>query len=66
MPCKWMHDPEIGRWWYPQCMGGIYGKEGCTCDRRGLTKDRAAELEKRISKLERRLETALKLPNGER
>lgn len=54
MPCRWMHDPEIGKWWYPQCIGGIYGREGCTCHR-GPQKDRVAELEKRIEKLESRL-----------
>ena len=49
--CRWMHDPEIGRWWYPQCFGGIYSKEGCTCSRIPQ-KDRIAMLEKRIEKLE--------------
>lgn len=53
MPCRWMHDPEIGRWWYPQCMGGIYGKAGCTCGRN--RQDRIEELEKKVEKLERQL-----------
>jgi hypothetical protein len=46
-----MHDRDIGRWWYPQCLGGIYGKKGCTCPRIPQ-KDRIAMLEKRIEKLE--------------
>lgn len=56
MPCRWMHDPEIGRWWYPQCIGGIYGKEGCTCPRSAKAKqDRFDHLERRIEKLESEL-----------
>lgn len=35
MACRWIRDPEIGRWHLPDCMGGaVYGPNGCTCDRR--------------------------------
>jgi hypothetical protein len=57
MACRWMHDPEIGRWWYPECIGGIYGKEGCTCPRGQKAKDdRINQLERRVEKLEKRLD----------
>jgi hypothetical protein len=59
--CRWMHDPKIGRWWYPQCIGGIYGKEGCTCHH--SRKDRVEVLEKRVEKLERQL-AAVMQSNG--
>lgn len=56
MPCRWMHDPKIGRWWYPECMGGIYGREGCTCPRTARAKQhKIDELERRIDQLETKL-----------
>lgn len=52
MRCHWANDPEIGKWWYPHCYGGLYGPEGCYCPREKPKKDQMAELEKRIAKLE--------------
>jgi hypothetical protein len=56
-----MHDPEIGRWHLPGCMGAaVYGPEGCTCpstseeDHRNELETRIASLEERLERLERR------------
>lgn len=52
MRCHWEHDPEIGRWFYPGCMGGaVYGPRHCTCG----PKPRRRDLEQRVAILETEL-----------
>lgn len=59
--CSWQHDPQIGRWFLPGCMGGaVYGESQCTCPKPGpkelderldaLT-DLVAELSRKIDRL---------------
>lgn len=56
--CRWIRDPEIGRWHLPGCMGGaVYGPAQCTCSR-PIKPSRAAsidDLERRVERLERQV-----------
>jgi hypothetical protein len=61
MACHWVHDKEVpgGKFWRPECWGGLYDPDGCYCPRPPrATKDELAErvkrLEKRIADLESR------------
>lgn len=60
--CRWLWDKEIGRWFMPECHGGMHAWDlsGCYCDR---PRNRLEDLESRIEDLERRLAAH---PNGER
>ena len=47
--CSWKSDPEVGRYYLPECMGGaVYGPHGCTCDRRV----RIESIEDRLDRLQ--------------
>jgi hypothetical protein len=52
MACRWMNDKEIGRWYLPECWGGLYDIEGCYCDR-SSPNDEVEQLKKRVQKLEK-------------
>lgn len=56
MRCRWVKDSEVkgGRFWLPECYGGLYGRAGCYCPQEP-EKDRIKMLEERIEKLEARL-----------
>lgn len=56
MACRWMWDKEIGRWFLPECYGGLHawGLSGCYCPR-PRPGDRIEKLEKRVKELERLL-----------
>lgn len=55
--CRWVRDPEIGRYHLPGCMGGaVYGPSGCTCARPIRPRDANIEdLDNRIARIERHL-----------
>lgn len=57
--CRWVPDKEVGRFWLPECFGGIYGPAGCYCPREPKA-DRITALEKRIAKLEKIVNQQLK------
>jgi hypothetical protein len=61
MACRWMWDKEIGRWFLPECYGGLHAWDlsGCYCER---PRNRLEALESRIEELER----AVALTNGNR
>ena len=57
--CRWVRSSEVpgGKFWLPECWGGLYGPEGCYCPPAPrATKDelanRISALEKRVQKLE--------------
>lgn len=60
MACHWVYDKDVpgGKFWLPECLGGLYEPSGCYCPRPPrATKDELAEkikaLEKRVSDLEK-------------
>lgn len=60
-----MHTAEGERFFLPGCMGGaVYGRDGCTCQRRTdkSTEQRIFELEAKIAELEKRLPPERNIP----
>jgi hypothetical protein len=54
--CGYAYDKSVGRYWFPQCMGGaVYGLSGCTCAPKSAKRGRD-DLLRRIDVLERRVE----------
>lgn len=54
--CHWVRDSDVpgGKFWLPECWGGLYGPEGCYCaPEPRVTRDQLAA---RIEKLEKRIE----------
>ncbi len=55
--CRWVRAADVpgGKFWLPECWGGLYGPDGCYC----LPEPRATkdELVNRIAALEKRVET---------
>ena len=50
MVCRWVPDKEIGRFWVPECWGGLNGGPGgCYCKR----EPKKSDLEKRVERLEK-------------
>ena len=57
MSCHWVRAKELpeGRFWLPDCWGGLYGPEGCYCRSTSERQERDSQLAERIYKLEARL-----------
>lgn len=60
MACRWVHDREIGRWFLPDCWGGVNaGPDGCYCKAEeeppDEVRDRLEELEARLARIEKLL-----------
>lgn len=62
MACHWVYDKEVpgGRFWLPECWGGLYEPSGCYCPRpKHSTEDELkaliVKLTKRVDELENRL-----------
>lgn len=53
MSCRWIYDREVpgGRYWVPDCWGGLYGPEGCYCE-----KPKRRDIEDRLERIEAVLE----------
>lgn len=62
MACRWMHDPGIGRWFLPDCWGGVNGgPDGCYCGEGDPAGDEVGD---RLTDLEARLELLEQALNG--
>jgi hypothetical protein len=57
MSCHWVYTKEVpeGRFWLPDCWGGLYGPDGCYCHAGEKAKEDREALEERIDQLERRI-----------
>lgn len=53
MYCRWVNDKD-GRYYVPQCWGGLYHISGCYCERPSQ-KTKVERLEKRVQELEEKL-----------
>lgn len=56
--CRWVKDKTVpgGKFWLPECWGGLYDPDGCYCD-----KPSTESLGERISELEEKLDKILKI-----
>ena len=56
MACRWMWDKDIGRWFLPECWGGVNaGPDGCYCKDGEEPSDKEASLDERFAAIEERL-----------
>ena len=55
MACHWVYTKEVaeGRFWLPDCWGGLYGPDGCYCHVGEPREDRDELLDRLESALER-------------
>jgi hypothetical protein len=59
--CHYFTDKGVGKVFLPMCMGGaVYGRSGCTCDRKNAEKSELEQLRQQVSKLQDQIDKLTK------